>query len=222
MNNRIKNTLAATALALAGLLAGPALATPVTGTALDPDDNPIPSGDGWYDFYIPLSGSEQYDGSLNPDTCINNGGCTGGTLEMVMHFDLGWSGATEFTFDFSDLDVVGFGDNDYFFEVLGIGVFDGDGNLLMQFSEAEIAALLTGDSGSQQLVLSLDVDGPVYFSLIFGTGFDDAPHYAYRNTLESIRGTAVSVPEPGTLALLGAGLLILAFSQRRRRMLAKF
>lgn len=216
---RIRKTSIAALATIAAIAAAPAVATPIVGTAVDPDGDPIASGDGWYDFYIPLDGVEDYDGSLVPDTCrtYRAGECEGGTLNMDMHFAADWTGQTTVSFRFDDLDIDGFNDTSYFFEMLGLTVEDAGGTVLFSLGQSEVAGLLTGDRNAQQLVFDFNTTGEFYVQLVFGTEFENAPRGRYRNTLESIYGSAVGVPEPGTLALLGAGLLLLAFSQRRRR-----
>lgn len=220
---RIRKTsiaVLATTAAIAAIAAAPAVATPIVGTAIDPNGDPIASGDGWYDFYIPLDGVEDYDGSLVRDYCRTDRAneCLGGTLNMKMHFAADWTGQTTVSFDFDDLDIDGFNDTNHFFEVLGLAVEDSGGTVL-SLSQSEVAGLLTGNRNAQQLVFDFNATGEFYVHLTFGTQFNDPPGRRYRNTLESIYGGAVStVPEPGTLALLGAGLLFLAFSQRRKRL----
>ncbi len=218
---RIRKTSIALLTAIAAIAASPAVATPIVGTAIDySTGDPIASGDGWYDFYIPLDGVENYDGSLVPDYCNTNiaNQCLGGVLNMKMHFAADWMGQTTVGFHFDDLDIDGFNDTDYFFEVLGLIIEDSGGTELFSLNQSEVAGLLTGNSNAQQLVFDFNTTGEFYVHLTFGTEFNDPPHRRYRNTLESIYGSAVSVPEPGTLALLGAGLLLLAFSQRRKRL----
>lgn len=216
--HKIRKTSIAALAAIVAIAAAPAVATPIIGTAIDPDGDPIASGDGWYYFYIPLSGTADYDGSLVSDSCNNNAGeCGGGVLNMKMHFAADWTGQTTVSFDFSDLDVDGFNDTFYFYEVLGLTVKDSDSLVLFALDQSGVEGLLTGDNDAQHLMFDFNTTGEFYVHLVFGTKFDDAPHRRYYNTLESIYGAAVSVPEPGTLALLGASLLLLAFSQRKRR-----
>ena len=224
--NRYQIALVVSITAFAACFALPASATPITGQAVDGFGGTTNIGtgaDGYTDFYIPLNGpAETYDGSLTRDYCDASGAgmgtCTGGTIDIWVYFDAHWIGATTLTSWFYDFDVAEFNDPDFFFEVLELEGFDADGTLILSLTEAEVAALVTGDSDTQHLVLDIDTDGEFYVHMTFGTEFDpeSTPNWRFGNTLESVKVTAVTVPEPGTLALLGAGLLLLAFSRRRK------
>ncbi len=200
------------------LICNTAHADTITGVAVDADNFAIASGDGWYDFYIPLSGAETYDGTLVSDDCKNDqqDKCKG-SLTMKMVFDVLHAGDTTFVFDFDDLDVAGYADGNNFYELLSLQVWDSSGNFYT-FSESDIAGALTGDKKAQQLAVTLSVEsGPVNFSMTFGSGFKEVDGRHYRNTLESVRGYVIAVPEPATIALLGLGLLVIAIAGRRRQ-----
>ena len=62
----------------------------------------------------------------------------------------------------------------------------------------------------------LNVAGDFYITLVFSTAFDPKTRNGYyRNTEELMLATATSIPEPGTLALLGIGPLILGISRKK-------
>ncbi len=212
---------------LVAMLAVPANATPVVGQPVEGVGDPTPTGnqdaDGTIDFYIPLNGSEIYGdtsgggtGGLSSDSCTVGSSvepCSGGMLDMFLFYDMPEAGVATVQFDFVDLDLAGVNDPWFFLEALEI--IDPDGNLLT-FSWVD---LLDGSNrGSQALGFDLGVDGSFYLHLTFTSDFHpNTRPGTYRNTVESLHETATtSVPEPGTLALFGTGLLLLGFSRRRK------
>ena len=212
---------------LVAMLAAPANAIPVVGQAVQGVGDSTSTGnqnaDGTIDFYIPLNGSEVYGdtsgggtGGLSSDSCTVGSSvepCSGGTLDMFLFYDMPEAGDADVQFDFVDLDLAGVNDPWFFLESLKI--VDPDGNTLT-FS---LVDLLDGSNrGSQSLGFDLGVDGSFYLHLTFTSDFHpNTRPGTYRNSVESLHETATtSVPEPGTLALFGTGLLLLGFSRRRK------
>lgn len=226
MITRMNNRLIQTFVCLMTLgLAIPAFATPIIGEAVADlgSTTSIGTGSGgWIDFYIPLNDSEVYDGTLVSDTCDSTGSgvgtCTGGELLMFLYFGANWSGQTEVTIDFEDLDAGDFADTGYFVEVLAVIVSAAGGTEILSLGQTDVGALLTGDKTSQQLNFDFASDGAFYLQLTFGSQFDAelTPNGWFGNTKESLLATAISVPEPGSLALLGLGMVALGISRRRR------
>jgi len=216
----IKTLVLAALLSLVGY-AAPSAATPVVGDVTDGlGGTSIGIGE-WVDFYIPLDGTEYFDGTQTSDNCQTwEGECDGGTLHMYMSFDIDWSGQTQLIIDFDDFDHPdGYGDTDWFAELLAIIIYDSDGDVF-NFTEADLATLITGDQNAQQMVLNLDISGDFDVEFIFTSQFAEGTQGSFRNTVESMRATAVGVPEPGTLLLMGSGLLLMAYYRRRRRITA--
>lgn len=213
---------------LTGLLATPAHAIPVVGQTVagvgDATRVGTQGSEGDIRFFIPLNDSEVYGnrstpgttGGMSSDSCTigsRTSNCTGGTLDMFLFFDMPEAGTTTVQLDFTDLDVAGLNDPWYFIETLE--VIDPDGNVL-SFSMGDLLAGSNRDN--QSLSFDLDISGPFYLHLTFTTAFNErSGNGTYTNTAEYLYATATtSVPEPGTLAMLGTGLLLLGFSRRRK------
>ena len=196
----------------------PAQATPIIGTAVANTTSTTPvgsaAGDGTIAFYIDLSGSSTYGvdgGGTSADTCEFPDTCTGGTLTMHLFFAGVQPGLTTVMLNFTDLDVDGVNDPGFFIEELLI--YSG-GVLIAIINAASDLDLANYDT--QMIEFDLDVNGDFYITLVFSTAFDSKTKERwYQNTAEYMLATATSVPEPGTLALFGFGLLLLAFSRRR-------
>lgn len=203
------------------LLTAPAQATPVVGIAVADTSSTTQIGNydsttGEIGFFANLSGSSTYgvDGGTSADTCNVPNDCGNGQLTMNLFFEGVQPGMTTVSFLFEDLDSSGVNDPWFFIEELQI--YDGNGVLIETINT--VADLTAGNNFNQLIELDLNVAGDFYMTLVFTTVFDQATNYGnYTNSEEFLLATATSIPEPGTLALLGAGLLLLAISQRRRR-----
>ena len=198
----------------------PAQATPIIGipVANPTSTTPTPvgsvAGDGTIAFYINLSGSSTYgvDGGTSADTCDFPETCKDGTLTMHLFFAGVQPGLTTVMLNFTDLDADGVNDPWFFIEELLI--YDEDGVLIATINAASDLDFANYDT--QMIEFDLDVDGDFYITLVFSTAFNNyTKERWYQNTAEYMLATATSVPEPGTLALFGFGLLLLAFSRRR-------
>ena len=220
----LRKTLFVATAMLAAAFTAPAMATPVVGqavTGIGGSDIYTGSSD-WIGFYIPLT-DENWDlQTMERDRCKRNRGqCVGGTLSFYVHFDVDWTGGTELAIDFYDFDADGFADTNYLLEVLGLVVLAADGSTILALDHTAVLSLLTGNTAYQHLNLNFDIDGDFYVHFEFGAEFDfsqTSRHYKkFYNSPEWLRARAgaVTVPEPGTLALLGFGLLLTAYSRRR-------
>src|SRR5690349_6521988 len=193
-----------------------------TGTTIDGGTaaNPI-------DFYIPLSkdASGNYGtGTIGrtADTCTAPSAtdpCGGGYLGMLLKFEGVSAGSQLMTLQFTDLDLAGVNDPDYFFERLSIFTLSSPS---FSFVSGNLNPLATFTQGSSQ-TLKVDVGyfggGSLYFGLLFGSSI--LANGTFLNTPEALVASLdrVSVPEPATLSLLGAGLLAMGFVRRKRRLI---
>ena len=193
----------------------------VSGTTIDGGTaaNPI-------DFYIPLSkdASGNYGtGTIGraADTCTAPSAtdpCGGGYLGMLLEFEGVSAGSHLMTLQFTDLDLAGVNDPDYFFERLS--VFALSSTPSFNFVSSNLNPLATFTQSNSQ-TLQVDVGyfggGSLYFGLLFGSSI--FANGTFLNTPETLVASLdkVSVPEPATLSLLGAGLLAMGFVGRKRR-----
>ncbi len=152
-----------------------------------------PELDGTYsaDIIITLSSTTAAVGSLS-DVLVNN--VTG--TETVVLSEIGFS---QVVVGGAELFSLIFDITDYF--------YDGINNLLVDISIENQA----GPFGYSQAVGSTSVYSRAYDNTTFGTGADNGG----LRTLFDV--SSVSVPEPGTLALLGIGLFGMGLARRRKK-----
>lgn len=214
-----------------------AIATPaqayVIGVAINPTTGAAVGSQAGGDisFYALLNGEGTYGVGSNAtnglvaDTCrrttsSSTNTCTGGTLNMWLRFAPVTLGANVLTLAFTDLDLRGVNDPSYFLESVRIFDYSGLVRTEVAFVDHEDdPEVVRANDTYQRLDLDVDVDNnPYYVQLVLGTIFrSNAPTGTYTNTRESLRATmtSVSVPEPATLSMLGAGLLLIGFATRR-------
>jgi hypothetical protein len=225
----LKRLLAASSAALVLAVALPANAN-VIGVAVASNGSmgsPVgtASSTGTISFYALLNGSGTYGVSgagLTPDTCTVgwlSSSCTGGRLDMWLRFAPATLGANILTLQFSDLDLFGVNDPSYFLE--SVSIYDSSLTSLAFVDSALDPEVVQANYNQQTLSLALNVANNPYFTrLRFRTSFSGVPRGTYSNTLETLLATlspvpTTSVPEPGALSLLGAGLLLVGFAIRR-------
>jgi hypothetical protein len=184
------------------------------------------SSNGTINFYALLNGTGTYGvngAGLTPDTCSigrYSNTCTGGTLDMWLRFSPVTAGANILTLQFTDLDLFGVNDPNYFLE--SVNIFDALGSSLAYVTTATDPLVVAANYNQQVLQLALNVATSQYYTrLRFRTSFVGAANGSYSNTIESLLATMkavppVSVPEPAMLSMLGAGLLLVSFVGRRR------
>lgn len=183
-------------------------------------------------FFIPLStatsgvyGTTVLPSGATAGTRPDSGYGSSNALTMFLRFSpvaLPVQSAS-LTFTFVDLDLNGVNDPSLFFET--VRFFDQNGVALTplittngQTGSIPLAFLVSGNSTTQTIFfpdVSSIVQNPFYVQLNFGSQWNQKG----TNTVENLTATLATtpVPEPGTILLLGTGLLGMAGLRRRRQ-----
>jgi hypothetical protein len=184
------------------------------------------NADGSIDFYALLNGSGTYSNTVgqSADTCTigaYSSNCGGGLLTMWLRFEPTASGTNLLTLRFTDLDLVGVNDPSYFFESVSIYRGSSSTSLADVDNVNDVPTVVSANVDQQVLRLAVDLasTSPLFTRLVIATRFAaNAARGTYVNTEERLLATLsgpVSVPEPATLSMLGAGLLLIGFARRR-------
>ena len=89
-----------------------------------------------------------------------------------------------------------------------VTLFDAGGAMIAEFFVNALEYVANGE-------FYLDFEGSYNPDHVVFTAFVD-PELGYTGSEYSVAGFTTGVPEPGTLALLGAGLLLIGFTRRQR------
>jgi len=181
-------------------------------TATERFSNAAVTNDGAGTFFA-ATGSN-FGNPLNPAD-MTNSSTLGSTWNFSFFLDLGNDVGSDFTilslqYDFdpsagTDFGVINFNLSP---QTSGLSLIEGSQNMLFGFlSSAAAIPVVVPPAGT------FDPDAPgIYSFILTASGSNLSP-----DLVASIDVVVEGVPEPGTLALIGAGLLGVAYTQRRRR-----